>query len=110
MASKLPCRCATAAHGARPHVKETEMRIATLIAGVVLLGTITFAQSINFDFDKNANFRSFRTYAWVPGASVPDALNNERIVNALNAQLALKGLTKVDRQANPDLYVAYHAA
>jgi hypothetical protein len=86
------------------------MRFATLMASVVLLGTITFAQSINFDFDKTANFRSFRTYAWIPGASVPDALNNDRIVNALNAQLALKGLMKVARQADPDLYVAYHAA
>ena len=86
------------------------MRIATLVIGVVLLGTITFAQSINFDFDRTANFRGFRTYAWIPGASVPDALNNDRIVNALNAQLALKGLMKVDRRANPDLYVAYHAA
>jgi hypothetical protein len=86
------------------------MRFATLFAGVALLGTITFAQSINFDFDRSANFRGFRTYAWIPGASVPDALNNDRIVNALNVQLAFKGLMKVDRQAGPDLYVAYHAA
>jgi hypothetical protein len=86
------------------------MRIATLIAGVMLLGTITFAQSVNFDFDRSANFRAFRTYTWVRGASLPDALNNQRIVNAINAQLEAKGLRLVDRQANPDLLVAYHAA
>lgn len=85
-------------------------RIATLIAGVALLGTITFAQSINYDFDKSANFKAFRTYTWVRGAAVPDALNNERIVNAINAQLAAKGLRMVARQGNPDLLVAYHAA
>ena len=86
------------------------MRIATIITAVVLLGTITFAQSINYDFDKTANFAGFKTYAWVPGAAVPDRLNNERIVAAINSQLALKRLQEVDRQGNPDLLVAYHAA
>jgi len=86
------------------------MRIATLITGVLLLGTIAFAQSINFDFDKTANFAGYRTYTWVRGASVPDQLNHERVIGAINAQLSLKQLTKVERQANPDLLVAYHAA
>jgi len=86
------------------------MRIATLIAGVALFGTITFAQSINYDFDKSANFAAFRTYTWVRGAAVPDALNHDRIVGAINAQLAGKRLTMVGRQQNPDLLVAYHAS
>ena len=85
-------------------------RIATLIAGVALLGTITFAQSINYDFDKSANFAAFKTYSWVRGASLPDALNDDRIVGAINAQLASKGLRLVEAKANPDLLVAYHAA
>ena len=86
------------------------MRIATLISGVALLGTITFAQSINYDFDKSANFAAFKTYTWVRGAAMPDALNNDRIVGAINAQLAGKRLTMVGRQENPDLLVAYHAS
>ena len=85
-------------------------RIATLIAGVALLGTITFAQSINYDFDKSANFAAFKTYAWVRGASVPDEFNHDRIIGAINAQLAGKGLRMVEAKANPDLLVAYHAA
>lgn len=85
-------------------------RIATLIAGVALLGTITFAQSINYDFDTSANFAAFKTYSWVRGASLPDALNHDRIVSAINAQLASKGLRVVEAMANPDLLVAYHAA
>jgi hypothetical protein len=86
------------------------MRIATLITSVVLLGTITFAQSINYDFDKTANFAGFKTYAWVPGAAVPDQFSNERILAAINSQLALKQLKQVERSGNPDLLVAYHAA
>jgi hypothetical protein len=86
------------------------MRIATLIAGVMLLGTITFAQSVNYDFDKSANFGAFTTYSWVRGAALPDALTNQRIVTAINAQLAAKGLRLVERTENPDLLVGYHAA
>lgn len=86
------------------------MRIATFITGVLLLGAVTFAQSVNFDFDKSANFAAFRTYAWVPGAAVPDRFSNDRIVAAIDSQLALKQLREVGRSANPDLLVAYHAA
>lgn len=85
------------------------MRFTTFVAAVALLSTVTFAQSVNFDFDKSANFASFKTYAWVPGAAL-DRLNHERIVGAINMQLAGKRLTMVERQENPDLLVAYHAA
>jgi Domain of unknown function (DUF4136) len=87
----------------------TTMRFMTLIASVALLGTITFAQAINFDFDKSADFAAFRTYAWVPGAA-RDTMNHERIVGAINTQLVSKQLAMVGRQANPDLLIAYHAA
>lgn len=86
------------------------MRLATSLAAVALLGTITFAQNITYDFDSTANFSRFRTYAWIMGTSVPDALNHQRVVAAISAQLGAKGLTRIDREANPDLYVAYHAS
>ena len=38
-----------------------------------------------------------------------DELNHKRIVGALDAQLSSKGLEKVDRSADPDVLVAYHA-
>jgi hypothetical protein len=98
------------AHAAPVDAEETTtMRIMTLIASVALMGTITFAQAINYDFDKSANFAAFRTYAWVPGAAL-DQMNHERIVGAINMQLISKQLRPVDRQANPDLLIAYHAA
>lgn len=86
------------------------MRFATSLAAIALLGTITFAQSITYDFDSTANFASFRTYAWITGTNVPDALNHQRIVSAISAQLGARGLTRIDRQARPDVYVAYHAS
>jgi hypothetical protein len=85
------------------------MRFATALAAIALLGTITFAQSITYDFDATANFARFKTYAWISGTSVPDTLNHQRIVAAISTQLGSKGLTRTDRASNPDLYVAYHA-
>ena len=87
------------------------MRARTLLmlASLMLMGTITLAQSVTYDFDKTANFAAFRTYAWVLGTPLPDALNHQRITGAVEAQLTLKGLRQVEAGANPDLLIAYHA-
>lgn len=88
------------------------MRTATLAttASLVLLGTIAFAQSVTYDFDRAANFSRYKTYAWVRGTDLNDELNHRRIVTAVDAQLALDGLSKVEATANPDVLVAYHAS
>jgi hypothetical protein len=88
------------------------MRFATFAsaAALALMGTVTLAQNITYDFDRSANFSRFRTYAWVRGTVLRDELNHTRIVNAVNAQLAGKGLTRVAASAHPDVLVAYHAS
>lgn len=87
------------------------MRIATLATtvSITLLGTIALAQSVTHDFDRTANFSNYRSYAWVRGTSLDDPLNHNRIVRAVDTQMASKGLAIVDATANPDLLVAYHA-
>ncbi len=87
-------------------------RITTFVttACLALVGTLAFAQSVTYDFDKTANFSQFRTYAWVRGMNLDDELNHQRIVRAIEGQLAAKGFAKADRQANPDVLVAYHAS
>ena len=88
------------------------MRIATFVttACVALLGTIAFAQNVTYDFDKATDFSRFRTYAWVRGTEIADPLNHNRIVNAIDAQLASRGLTRVEAGATPDILIAYHAS
>lgn len=87
------------------------MRIPTLVgAAVALLASTTLAQTITYDFDKAADFTRYKTYAWVRGTPLNDELNHKRIVNAVDTQLATKGLGKVEVSANPDLLVAYHAS
>ena len=88
------------------------MRIATLLtaACVAWLGATVLASTVTYDYDRTANFGSFRTYSWVRGNPVKDELNHQRIVRAVETQLAARGFTKVDTASRPDLLVAYHAA
>ena len=85
------------------------MRFGTLVATAALaVGTVVVAQDVTYDFDKTARFAAYRTYAWVRGTEL-DGFNHARIVGAIETQLAAKGLSNVGADANPDVYVAYHA-
>ena len=85
------------------------MRMTTYLASVclTLLGTIALAQSVTYDFDRAANFSSYKTYAWTRGTELTDELNHARVVRAIDATLVAKGLTRVEPSSNPDVLVAY---
>ena len=85
------------------------MRTIALLcmAGLMLLARGAAAQDVNYDYDRNANFSSYRTYAWAGGTNLADDLNHARIVAAVDGQLAAKGLARVDSTAGPDVLVVY---
>jgi Domain of unknown function (DUF4136) len=86
------------------------MRIASLIGtALTLMSTAAFAQEVSYDFDKSADFSTVQTYSWVRGTPVNDEFNHRRIVEAIDAQLAAKGLRRVQGSDNADVAVAYHA-
>jgi len=88
------------------------MRIATFATSVwlTLLGTMALAQSVTYDYDRAANFSNYKTYAWTRGIELTDELNHARVVRAIDAALAAKGLARVEPTGNPDVLVAYHAS
>ena len=88
------------------------MRMTTYLASVclTLLGSIALAQSVTYDFDRAANFSSYKTYAWTRGTELTDELNHARVVRAIDAALGAKGLARVEPSASPDVRVAYHAS
>lgn len=88
------------------------MRIATLATTIclTLLGTIALAQSVTYDYDRAASFSNYKTYAWTRGTELQDEFNHARVVRAIDAALAAKGLAHVESSANPDVLVAYHAS
>ena len=74
----------------------------------VLLAFIAFGCSsvrVNTDYDKNANFTNFKTYAFyktgIDKVEISD-LDKKRIMRAIDETMATKGFTKSE---NPDLLV-----
>jgi hypothetical protein len=74
---------------------------------LLMTGTAS-AQKVTVDFDREADFSKYKTYAFAQGTPAPETLTNQRIQEAIEAQLAAKGLTRVER--DPDLYIIYHCA
>jgi hypothetical protein len=86
----------------------TLRKFVLLIVCVMLVRGFGLAQDVRYNFDRDTDFHRFKTYRWVliKNAAKPDDLLDKQIKAAVEAQLATKGLTKVD--ADPaDLYVAY---
>ncbi|HMF95752.1 MAG TPA: DUF4136 domain-containing protein, partial [Vicinamibacterales bacterium] len=68
-------------------------------------------QDIRYNFDKEVNFSTFKTYKWVviKGAQQLSDLADRQVKAAVDKQLATKGLTKTDADS-ADLYIGYQAA
>jgi hypothetical protein len=68
------------------------------------------AQDVRFNYDKQANFTTFKTYKWVTlkGAQQLSDLVDRQVKAAVDNQLATKGLTKSESDT-ADLYVGYQA-
>src|ERR1700741_1385947 len=69
------------------------------------------AQEIKYNFLPGTDFAKYKTYKWVrvPNAQYPNQILDGQIMRAIDAQLALKGLSKTADET-ADLYVCYQAA
>lgn len=79
-----------------------------LVLFLLLTAGQSFAQKVSVDFDKAIDFSKYKTYAFEAGTPTPVSLTNQRIEKAIEAQLAAKGLTRVE--SNADLTVVFHCA
>jgi hypothetical protein len=82
-------------------------RILALVVLSCLACVTAVAQKTNIDWDRQANFSQFHTYAWEESPHPANGLWHQRIVDAVDKQLQAKGLQKVDPSANPDMWVSY---
>jgi hypothetical protein len=81
------------------------------MVGLLLAVSSAVGQDVRYNFDKNGDFAKFKTYKWVAfkdAAKVND-LTDKQIIATVDAELATKGLTKVDADS-ADLYIGYQAA
>jgi hypothetical protein len=87
-------------------------KFAVLVFSLFVLGaTVTVAQDVRYDFDKDKDFSKYKTYKWVPikGADQPDDLTAKKVTDAIDAELATKGFTKTDSDT-ADMFIGYQTA
>ena len=79
------------------------------LAALMCLGVAAFAQDVQFDYDRSANFNAYKTYQWIDYKTVQvgDELLDRDIKRAVDEQLAGKGLRCVE--SGGDLVVGYQA-
>ena len=85
-------------------------RMSLVTALLLAWCVVASAQEIRFNYVQGTDFSRYKTYKWVkiPNVQYPNQILDEQIMRAIDAQLALKGLTKTDE--NPELYVTYQVA
>jgi hypothetical protein len=94
--------------------KELRTVLAKIGIGVVLAMlacSVTRAQDVSTNYMPGTNFANYHTYKWVliPNAEQPNQIVDAQIKQAVDTQLAAKGLTKTDGD-KADLYIGYQVS
>ena len=80
--------------------------------GLVLLAVgLVSAQDIKTNYVPGTDFSKYKTYKWVniQASEQPDPIVGQQIVQAVDGQLASKGMTKTDDE-KADMYVAFQVS
>src|SRR6266481_4941950 len=83
-----------------------------LALGLMLLACgSTLAQDVKYNFMPGTNFSKYHTYKWIniPENVHPNQIVEQEIRQAIDSQLATKGLTKTDDD-KADVYVGYQCS
>ena len=83
-------------------------RLVSLLCLALAISMGSRAQDVKYNFMPGTDFSKYHTYKWVAieGASHPNQIMDQEIKQAVDSQLASKGLTKADSD-KADLYVGY---
>jgi len=94
------------------NMKPSKISLILMAATMLLFGCVSAsAQDIKYNFLPGTDFAKYKTYKWVriPKVEYPNQILDGQIMQAIDAQLALKGLNKTESDT-ADLYVCYQAA
>jgi len=86
-------------------------QIVIALAVIFIACIPTMAQDVRSNHMPGTNFEKYHTYKWVTidGGSYPNQIVDAQIKQSIDAQLAVKGLTRTDSDT-ADLYVGYQIA
>ncbi len=84
---------------------------AGLCSVLLICSVLCVAQDVHYNYVPGTDFSKYKTYKWVEleGGAHPDQIVGEQIKQAVDSQLASRGLAKIDSD-KADLYVAYQVA
>jgi hypothetical protein len=85
--------------------------IVMAVLALLLCVVPASAQDIKYNFLPGTDFAKYKTYKWarIPKVEYPNQILDNQIMQAIDAQLLLKGLSKTDGES-ADLIVVYQAA
>jgi hypothetical protein len=85
--------------------------VPMMIVIASLTCAVAMAQDVRYNSMPGTDFSKYHTYKWVTidGADQPSQILDAQIKQAIDAQLATKGLTKTDDE-KADLYIGYQVA
>jgi len=86
------------------------MKLLRMMLPLSLLAINGFAQDVRYNYDRTVDFTKFKTYKWVQvkDAAQLNQMADRQVKEAIDAQLAQKGLIRTEGDA--DLLVAYQPA
>lgn len=87
------------------------IRFSLSLGGFLVLTVGCSSMKVNTDFDRQADFSSYKTYAWRDSATSlkdKDPLGHERIVKAVDGELQTHGFQIASQ--DPDIVVTYHSS
>src|SRR3984957_7185485 len=92
-------------------------RIAILICFGLMLGIVASAQDVRTNYMQGTDFSKYHTYAWVDEVKgvprvggQPDPIPDDQLKQAVDSQMAAKGLTKVVDGDKAELLLGYQLA
>lgn len=74
----------------------------------IILPSAIFAQKVNIDFDRDADFSKYKTYAYQVCHRVENTLVDKRMVAELESRVSVEGLSRAE--SNPDVHITYHSS
>jgi hypothetical protein len=91
--------------------REGSMKVARCVFAIVLASVVVQAQDVDnkvtSTVDKKVDFKNFKTFSWEKGQESHDRTSHKMVVDAVDTELAARGLTRQDSQG--DVLVRYHA-
>jgi Domain of unknown function (DUF4136) len=92
-------------------IEESTGRFVCFLFVTLVFAVCCGAQDVTFNFMPGTDFSKYHTYKWVTieGGAHPNQIMDAEIRQAVDSQLAAKGMTKTDSD-KADLYVGYQVA